>query len=187
LCWRETMLSERRLEASLAEVHVDLARADSIVLHPAPDRPAPGQPAHDRLLPRYLLAPTRLRPGQGWPIYTFTPTDLDIPLIGGFPRPVRTRPAHSVRIRNARLVAHSLFRYTASRKPAHAGLIQRVSAIRRNDSTAPRSASLLGRNRGAARQRHVFQTWSVPSLVPEAMRLPLPDQASACTGLLCRA
>jgi integrase/recombinase XerD len=57
-------------------------------------------------------------------------TDLDAALIAAFLDHLERDRRNSIRTRNSRLVAvRSLFRYAATREPAHAELIQRVLAI----------------------------------------------------------
>ena len=95
-------------------------------------RPAPGQPAHRRLLPRHLPAAARLRPTphrQG-AVQARTSTTSTPSLIGAFLDHLEHERHNSVRTRNTRLAAiHSLFAYAALRHPEHAALIQRVLAI----------------------------------------------------------
>jgi integrase/recombinase XerD len=77
---------------------------------------------------RLLLAFAKQRTGK--PPYTMDLTDLDAPLIGAFLEHLEHDRHNSVLTRNARLVAvHSMFRYAATREPAHAAMIQRVLAI----------------------------------------------------------
>lgn len=77
---------------------------------------------------RLLLAFTEHRLGK-------TPSDLllaevDAPLVGDFLDHLERKRGNTVRTRNARLAAiHSFFRFSASREPAHAAVIQRVLAI----------------------------------------------------------
>jgi integrase/recombinase XerD len=108
------------------------ARTDArVVFHRASDPPTPGQPQHDRRLPRHdahaaLLAakqtakqPSELEIG-----------DLDAPLIGSFLDYLEAERGNGVRTRNARLAAiRSLFRFAALRHPEHAHSIERVLAI----------------------------------------------------------
>lgn len=57
-------------------------------------------------------------------------TDIDAPLIGTFLDHLEKERGNGARTRNVRLAAiRSLFRFAASREPAHAALIQRVLAI----------------------------------------------------------
>jgi integrase/recombinase XerD len=57
-------------------------------------------------------------------------TDIDEPLISSFLEHLEKERGNDARTRNARLAAiRSLFRFAASREPAHAALIQRVLAI----------------------------------------------------------
>ena len=86
-------------------------------------RPAPGQPAHHRRLPRHAAAAAGLRrasaPAPSPPACDIT--DLDAPLIGAFLDHLEHERGNSVRTRNARLAAiHSLFRFAALRHPEHA-------------------------------------------------------------------
>ena len=71
------------------------ARADAAgVLHRPADHPAPGQPAHDRRLPRHVRLLLALRRTQrtGKQPSELDIDDLDAPLIGAFLDPPRTRP-----------------------------------------------------------------------------------------------
>ena len=62
---------------------------------------------------------------------------IDAPLITAFLEELETQRGLSVRSRNLRLTAiHSFFRYAAFELPTHAAQIQRVLAIRANDSRA---------------------------------------------------
>lgn len=77
---------------------------------------------------RLLLAYAQQATGK--PPYKLDLTDLDAPLIGAFLEHLEQERHNSVLTRNARLVAvHSMFRYAATREPAHAAMIQRVLAI----------------------------------------------------------
>jgi integrase/recombinase XerD len=85
---------------------------------------------------RLLLVFAQARTGK--PPSRLDVADLDAPLIGAFLAHLETDRGNSVRTRNARLAAiHSLFRYTATRHPEDAAVVQRVLAMppKRYDQT----------------------------------------------------
>ncbi len=109
----------------------DLAPLLQGFFHRQADAPAPGQPAHDRRLPRHLHPPVRLRrTAHRPPPAQLSVADLDAPTIGAFLQHLQTVRGNSATTRNARLAAiRSFFGYAAHRAPEHAAVIQRVLGI----------------------------------------------------------
>lgn len=108
--------------------------------HPATDRPAASEPAHDRLLSDtfgLLLAFAQKRTGR--PPSRILLEDLDAESISAFLEHPERQRHNNAQTRNTRLSAiHSILRFATLRHPEHAALIARVLAIppKRTDKPA---------------------------------------------------
>lgn len=109
------------------------------VLHPAADRPAPGQPAHRGRLPRYLPAGARVRPRHHWyPVVRASPGRPRRAANGAFLHYLKCERVVAASTRNARLAAiRSFYRFAAFGHPD----------TRRRTRRLPLVASALRRRR----------------------------------------